>query len=128
MKNWLPLKNVEVTPEGLITAELVLDSGSGWFEGHFPSRPILPGVVFLAAVEKVLAQAGLQALLEVRKVKFLQIVSPDEKLTISLRPLSPGESHEVRFEFSTGDRLVCQGVARYEPPGSEPAAGTPTGS
>jgi len=126
MDAWLPLKDLKVAADGLITAELVIDSASGWFDGHFPSLPVLPGVVLLAVVEEAARRAGLPALREVRKVKFFQAVSPGERLTLDLRPLSPGSQGELGFTFRAGGQRVCQGVAGYGPPGlgptSEPGA------
>jgi acyl-coenzyme A synthetase/AMP-(fatty) acid ligase len=71
--------------------------------GHFPGRPIIPGVLLLASVEDVLRDAGLRVV-ECTKVKFLAPVLPDQTVSIRIDV----EAHRaVRFEiFSSGQVFV----------------------
>jgi len=80
------------------------------FAGHFPGRPMLPGVALLAeameaaAADPILARAiGPSPRLAV--VKFLQPVAPGARLEIALRL----EARAVAFSIGQGDRTVATG-------------------
>ena len=67
-------------------------------EGHFPGRPIVPGVVLLDEILAIVAPGGAAALPVVRFV----------------RPVRPGETVEVRgdagrFEAWVGTELALRG-------------------
>ncbi len=78
------------------------------FEGHFPGRPLLPGVVLL---ERVIEEAGKlgDGPLKIRElpwVKFLAPLSPGDGATVRFRR-EPGILH---FEVFRGRERVAQGV------------------
>lgn len=65
------------------------------FAGHFPGRPIVPGVLLLAEViEAVVAQRG-AAPMQLGTVKFLAPVGPDAELRIEW---DEGAGGRLRFE------------------------------
>lgn len=79
------------------------------FDGHFPGRPILPGVVLLAE-----ALAALEAATSTRtqdwsveSAKFASPVAPGTRLAMVHREEAAGR---VRFEIRAGERLVASGV------------------
>jgi 3-hydroxymyristoyl/3-hydroxydecanoyl-(acyl carrier protein) dehydratase len=93
------------------------------FAGHFPGRPLLPGVVLLSLVMETLAGApALQALLghtpQVDNVKFLAPVGPGASVLVTLRTQGSG----VAFELAEGPRTVARGQLR---PGSAGMAPSP---
>ena len=67
------------------------------FAGHFPGTPILPGVVLLDMVMHVVADAAGVGLddCEIGSVKFLG-------------PAKPGDTLEIRHDFSAG------GIIRFD--------------
>jgi 3-hydroxymyristoyl/3-hydroxydecanoyl-(acyl carrier protein) dehydratase len=70
------------------------------FAGHFPGRPLLPGVLLLAEVlEAVRGCNTLQAVLGHRpgiaSAKFLAPVAPGSRLSITLTPLGDGAEFVV---------------------------------
>ena len=76
-----------------------------YFPEHFPGFPILPGVVQLAWVEHVgklffgVDQSG-KAFSHLEVIKFIQLIRPDNKLTLTLNwKADPGE---LCFNFSSG--------------------------
>ena len=99
------------------TLHIALDHPA--FEGHFPSAPIVPGVVLLDAAIYALQQmlrpaAASDAALARRKdicqissAKFLSPIGPGETLTISLDTTAPGSA---RFEIKSGSRRVAAGT------------------
>ena len=90
------------------------------FAGHFPSTPILPGVVLLdAAVHAVLQTLrpvssgdGVQNVCQISAVKFLSPVGPGETLTIFHTTSASGST---RFDISSGSRKVATGTLVLPP-------------
>jgi len=81
------------------------------FAGHFPGRPILPGVVLLAwAVEALEAITGRPAAnCEIASAKFLRPVGPGTALTLR-HTLQP--SGAWRFDVLAGADVVATGSLR----------------
>lgn len=84
------------------------------FAGHFPGRPIVPGVLLLDAAVHALAEAlGPEAArCQVSAAKFLSPVGPDETVTLSLDTTAAGA---VRFEIASGTRKVATGTFALAP-------------
>ena len=90
------------------------------FAGHFPGRPILPGVVLLDAAVHALTLAMLtssstsdgsaQAVCQISAAKFLSPVGPGETLTISCTSTASGST---RFVISGGGRKVATGTLAW---------------
>ena len=81
------------------------------FEGHFPGRPLLPGVVLLSLVLETLAgapalRAAVGATPVIDNVKFLAPVGPGSRVVVSLRPHSRG----VAFDIAAGNGAVARGL------------------
>lgn len=75
--------------------------------GHFPGRPIVPGVVILDAVQQAIeAEAGLLPPLRLPQVKFVQPLLPDEQAEIVIESAAPGR---WRFRVLRGDSLLASG-------------------
>lgn len=86
------------------------------FAGHFPGRPILPGVVQLDwAIQLAATCFGfeLRPATQVR-VKFMHVIGPDPAdLWLSLR-YDPSPA-ELAFEYRIGDTVASKGSARLTP-------------
>ncbi len=73
-------------------------------DGHFPGRPLVPGVALLDALA---AQAGRLAGLET--VRFLTPVTPGETVILAW---TQGEGGRIDFTGHVHGRLVFRGRAR----------------
>lgn len=75
--------------------ELLVPSGLVYFRGHFPGRPVLPGVVQLhwavLLANRYLGKTGLFK--GIRALKFQRIIVPDQSV-------------ELRLEYSTERRAL----------------------
>lgn len=76
--------------------------------GHFPARPIVPGVVLLAFVEDLLRDARLR-IVECMQVKWRAPVSPGERLRIRV---DVERRRTARFEIFAGATSAASGRLR----------------
>jgi len=71
--------------------------------GHFPGRPVVPGVVLL---DRVMEAAGLAGAARLPAAKFLRPVLPGEEVAVELRPLAGGR---LGFTAHVGAELAFRG-------------------
>jgi 3-hydroxymyristoyl/3-hydroxydecanoyl-(acyl carrier protein) dehydratase len=86
------------------------------YAGHFPGRPILPGVVLLDAALHALAvaqgMAAEQGLAQLKSAKFHSPVTPGEALILHY---SESPNAGFRFEIRSGARSVASGSVAFFP-------------
>jgi 3-hydroxymyristoyl/3-hydroxydecanoyl-(acyl carrier protein) dehydratase len=129
---WHSVKDIRRDSSGPISARAETRADSPWFSGHFPGEPILPGIAQLSmALEAVRAATpeGFR-IVGVRRVRFKQVVRPEEPLTVAVRPDSgtgsgtganPGMNPGVKrtrwsFQIKRNDDIACIGALILESP------------
>ncbi len=94
--------------------------------GHFPGRPLVPGVLQLLLVERALtAEIGDDtALAEVFRVRWRKPVTPTDRLRMSAMI----DGLRARFELAVNGAVVCDGsVGLGRLPTAESGAASPRG-
>ena len=68
---------------------LALDAGHPIFDGHFPGRPVVPGVCLVQMVTEVTkivsGFAGVLRLVSARQIKFISFIDPRRGDTLIMR-------------------------------------------
>lgn len=79
------------------------------FPGHFPGRPILPGVVLLAETLAAIESATGSPMQDwiVTSAKFTGVVGPGARLTLVHEVLASGA---IRFRILSADGVVANGT------------------
>ena len=96
-----------------LKATLAIPAGGPWFEGHFPGRPILPGVAELAlAIAALRKETGKP--LPLRGIAFARLrllVLPGDRLELSARESTgaAGDTGRLRFDLKRDGALVANG-------------------
>ncbi|CAM2146937.1 Beta-hydroxyacyl-ACP dehydratase [Pararobbsia alpina] len=88
---------------------LPIDASHPAYAGHFPGRPVLPGVVLLDAALSAIGDATGVPLSarELASAKFLSPVVPGETLTLEQRTTASGA---IEFTIRAADRVVARGT------------------
>ncbi len=87
----------------------VIDAGHPSLPGHFPGRPVVPGVVVLDRVAAAIeARQGPLPALRLARVKFLQPLLPGEGARVELEPPAPGGAR-WRFRVLRDGATIASG-------------------
>ncbi|MEJ2066462.1 MAG: hypothetical protein P8Y09_00560 [Deltaproteobacteria bacterium] len=114
---WLPLENTRMTPEGRWESTLRFVPSSEWFSGHFDEYPLVPGVALIALAAEMVKRQGREQGRRLKvsgfsKVRFKQIVSPDEELNVSMAAMPSGPEAELDFHITCRGDTVAQGLLK----------------
>jgi len=87
----------------------VIDAGHPSLPGHFPGRPVVPGVVVLDRVVAALeARQGPLPALRLARVKFLRPLLPGEAARIELEPPAT-DTARWRFRVLRAEATIASG-------------------
>jgi 3-hydroxymyristoyl/3-hydroxydecanoyl-(acyl carrier protein) dehydratase len=91
------------------TVQLGVSPDLHWFRGHFPDRPILPGIVQVDwAVMICRAVFGhLNAPCEIRRLKFRSMIAPGEDVELTIRRKG---DHQVGFWYVGAGETKSEGT------------------
>jgi len=94
-----------------------------YFQGHFPDRPLMPGVLQLEAMAQLAGMLMLRkldytgklaVLWSIDKVKLRGAVTPGDQLRLEVETLrAKGEIVQVRGQGSVAGRVVCEAVLMF---------------
>ena len=109
--------NTRMTPEGRWESALQFGPSSEWFSGHFDECPIVPGVALIALAAEMVKRQGREQgrRLEVSgfsRVRFKQLVSPDDELNVSIAAMPSGPEAELDFYITCRGDTVAQGLLK----------------
>ena len=124
-ERWLPLKNLRITREGRWESIVRFEPSSEWFSGHFDECPIVPGVALIALAAEMVKRQGREQgrRLEVSgfsRVRFKQLVSPDDELNVSIAAMPSGPEAELDFYITCRGDTVARGLLKASEEVSRP--------
>lgn len=91
-----------------MTLSIAVPAGGPLFEGHFPGRPILPGIAELALVAGALSPGGAEGdVSAIPFARFRGVVLPGDRLEVESSPRPQGG---VRFEVRRAGEVVANGA------------------
>jgi 3-hydroxymyristoyl/3-hydroxydecanoyl-(acyl carrier protein) dehydratase len=88
--------------------EFRFDADNPTFIGHFPTRPLLPGV-FQLEMARMAAELALQCTLGVREIcraKFMRPILPDDVVRLEFKSSETTGMIQARFGFSVAGKSV----------------------
>ncbi len=108
-------KILSSTPTGQMEHEFVVEINAEdkIFQGHFPGRPVLPGVCTIQIVKECICSVLERDLhfMNIAQCKFIGMVDPqiDNRLTIDISYKAEGaEQTTVNALISNSGRIVCK--------------------
>lgn len=104
------LRNRQPLPDG-VRLHLAIPPALVWFRGHFPSRPVLPGVAQISwAVFYSREHFGFEHdPVSIDRVKFLDTVPLDKDLLLDLHR----EENRVSWQFLANDAPLSRGRLNF---------------
>jgi 3-hydroxyacyl-[acyl-carrier-protein] dehydratase len=112
---------LELEPGARVVARKIFHDSEWFFEGHFPGRPIVPGVIMVEAAAQTSAIAVLTVpenrgklllFAGIDKVRFKRIVSPGDELTmVAELGEARGNVGWAKIEARVGNELALRGSA-----------------
>lgn len=116
---------LELEPEKKVVAIKNVTFNEGFFAGHFPGKPIMPGVLIIEAMAQssiILFYATKKDPLDKKssyylgsvKVRFLNSVSPGDQLKITVEPIKMiSGAALVNAVACVGDKEVAKGELSF---------------
>ena len=109
MLTWFFIVEAEIDSDGSLRAQVSTDADCAWFSGHFPGKPVLPGIAQLSMVVKSIEQASGQQLVlqQLARIKFKQLIQPGDVLDITA--VAGKKENNYSFYIQHKNKEVCSG-------------------
>jgi 3-hydroxyacyl-[acyl-carrier-protein] dehydratase len=99
---------VELEPGRRVVGKLTVPADGWWFPGHFPGRPVMPGVLTIEAIAQCGAVAVLSATANAGKIPFFAGID-DCRFK---RVVEPGDVLDLECEFVKVRGPIAKGEGR----------------
>lgn len=104
--------------DGGLTAQIRIDPEHAIFKGHFPGKPVMPGVCMIQIIKELTERAlDKELFLSVASnVKFMAIINPetDPELVLDLAISGEGDFIKIRNTTSFGDTVALKLSATFK--------------
>ena len=91
-------------------SEFVIAAEHPALAGHFPGRPVVPGVVLLDAARAAVTAGNRWTLHSIPAAKFLRPVQPGERIALDIELLAEAPARvRARFRGNRGGEVVFEG-------------------
>ncbi|MFH1152690.1 MAG: hydroxymyristoyl-ACP dehydratase [Pseudomonadota bacterium] len=110
---WYRVREIRLSGREDLTAVVDVPAESGWFSGHFPGNPVLPGIAQMGIVFDLMKQVMAPGLLlsGFKRVRFKQLIRPDTAITVEVKP-QVRETGTFAFRIMVAQELCCSGFVR----------------
>jgi len=107
-------KIVDVIPDDSAVGVKNVTVNEPFFQGHFPERPVMPGVLIIESMAQTAAALVVHTLGPAAEGKLVYFMTVDEGRF--RRPVSPGDTLKVHVKKERSRRNIYKfkGVARVE--------------
>jgi 3-hydroxyacyl-[acyl-carrier-protein] dehydratase len=105
------MSDLKFGQDNILRADFIFPADFLGFKGHFPGKPILPGVCKIQAVLLMLEESKQKDVLlkEIVQAKFFSPVSCNEKITFNLEEkLEPQEDVSVKALVTGKDKKIAE--------------------
>ncbi len=96
----------KIVPDQLITAIKAVSMNEGFFQGHFPGRPIMPGVLIVEALAQAAGVLAVESLGLANSGKLVYFMAIEGAKFRS--PVEPGCLLQLDVEFVQKRATVCK--------------------
>jgi len=95
--------------ERMLDAELAFPPDGGWFDGHFPGFPVLPGVAQLYLLRRFAIRAfgSFPGTARWKTVKFKRLIRPGERVRLKVERK---DKCSFAYEYSVGAQVASSGT------------------
>ena len=100
----------ELVPDERIAAIKAVTINEGFFQGHFPDRPIMPGVLIVEALAQAAGVLAVESLGLAGSGKLVYFMAIDEAKF--RQPVEPGVLLRLEVEFVQKRATVCKFAGR----------------
>lgn len=117
-EGWVRLIEQESSKSQNQRATYELINESPWFDGHFPSLPIFPGIAQInlavgLVIQNLQRDGKRYSLCSLKKVRFRRLLKPGDIIRVYTEP-DPNETMMYRFKILADEEIAANGTASFK--------------